>query len=376
MTQATNQGKNGSPDQAAAFKLRTRAVRKTYGPVVALAGADIDLVEGEFLTLLGPSGSGKTTLLMAIAGLNDPDSGEIWIDGRLATYLPPFKRDLGMVFQNYALFPHMTVYENIAFPLRMRRLPDATIRESVQRVLDTVQLPDVGTRLPRELSGGQQQRIALARCFVYEPSIILMDEPLGALDKKLRDALQREVKHLHQNLGMTVLYVTHDQEEAMVMSDRICLMNDGEIEQIGTPEDLYFRPASVFAADFLGESNLLPATVSAADAREIVLETAGGAVVRALPNANVGKGDRVRFMVRPESVTPVDGAAAENHIEGVLKEIIMSGHITKLFVELADGTEMVSTRLTGQDTKPARVGDRLKIGWPAARTVVLGDGTG
>ena len=359
--------------EGADYKLRTRAVRKTYGPVVALAGADIEMVEGEFLTLLGPSGSGKTTLLMAIAGLNDPDSGEIWIDGKLATYLPPFKRDLGMVFQNYALFPHMTVYENIAFPLRMRRLDEATIRENVQRVLDTVQLPDVGARLPRELSGGQQQRIALARCFVYEPSIILMDEPLGALDKKLRDALQREVKHLHQNLGMTVLYVTHDQEEAMVMSDRICLMNDGEIEQIGTPEDLYFRPDSVFAADFLGESNLLAATVTATDARETVLEMTGGAVVRALPNSGVGKGQRVRFMVRPESVTPTRDGAADNVIEGVLKETMMSGHITKLFVELADGTEMVSTRLTGQDTKPATVGDRVRIGWPAERTVVLDD---
>jgi putative spermidine/putrescine transport system ATP-binding protein len=359
--------------EAADYKLRTRAVRKTYGPVVALAGADIEMVEGEFLTLLGPSGSGKTTLLMAIAGLNDPDSGEIWIDGKLATYLPPFKRDLGMVFQNYALFPHMTVFENIAFPLRMRRLDDAAIRENVQRVLDTVQLPDVGNRLPAALSGGQQQRIALARCFVYEPSIILMDEPLGALDKKLRDALQREVKHLHEHLGMTVLYVTHDQEEAMVMSDRICLMNNGEIEQIGTPDDLYFRPASVFAADFLGESNLLPATVIVANARETVLSMADGATVRALPNAAVGKGERVRFMVRPESVAPVAGDGADNATQGVLKEIIMSGHTTRFFVELADGTEMVCTRLTGQDAKPPGVGDPVKLAWPAERTVVLKD---
>jgi len=196
------------------FKLRTRDVRKTYGPVVALEGASIEMREGEFLTLLGPSGSGKTTLLMAIAGLNDPDRGEIWIDGQLATYEPPFKRGLGMVFQNYALFPHMTIAENIAFPLRMRKEDGATIRRKVEQVLETVQLPHVAERLPLELSGGQQQRIALARCFVYEPSIILMDEPLGALDKKLRDALQREIKHLHERLKITVLYVTHDQEEA------------------------------------------------------------------------------------------------------------------------------------------------------------------
>ena len=188
-------------------KLQAKDVRKTYGSVVALEGTSIDLLEGEFLTLLGPSGSGKTTLLMAIAGLNDPDSGEIWIDGELMTYTPSYQRGLGMVFQNYALFPHLTIYENIAFPLRMRKMRKAEIDEQVARVLNTVQLPDVQERFPSELSGGQQQRIALARCFVYEPSIILMDEPLGALDKKLRDSLQREIKHLHDNLGITVIYV-------------------------------------------------------------------------------------------------------------------------------------------------------------------------
>ena len=233
------------------YKLRTHGVRKTYGSVVALKSASIEMQEGEFLTLLGPSGSGKTTLLMAIAGLNNPDSGEIWIDGKLATYLPPFKRDIGMVFQNYALFPHMTIFDNIAFPLRMRKMDAARIRKEVGRVLEIVELGHVSMRFPRELSGGQQQRIALARCFVYKPSIILMDEPLGALDKKLRDTLQREIKQLHENLGITVLYVTHDQEEAMVMSDRICVMNDGGIDQIGTPDELYFNPTSVFTADFL-----------------------------------------------------------------------------------------------------------------------------
>ncbi|HIF88473.1 MAG TPA: ABC transporter ATP-binding protein, partial [Candidatus Thioglobus sp.] len=236
------------------YKLRTRNVRKTYGSVVALEAASIEMQEGEFLTLLGPSGSGKTTLLMAIAGLNNPDSGDIWIDGKLANFLPPFKRDLGMVFQNYALFPHMNIFDNIAFPLRMRKMPMALIRKEVARVLEIVELDHVAKRFPRELSGGQQQRIALARCFVYKPSIILMDEPLGALDKKLRETLQREIKQLHENLGITVLYVTHDQEEAMVMSDRICVMNDGSIDQIGTPNELYFQPSTMFSADFLGDS--------------------------------------------------------------------------------------------------------------------------
>jgi putative spermidine/putrescine transport system ATP-binding protein len=360
------------------YKLRTRDVRKTYGPVVALEGASIDMREGEFLTLLGPSGSGKTTLLMAIAGLNDPDGGEIWIDGKLATYLPPFKRDLGMVFQNYALFPHMTIFENIAFPLRMRKVEPGQVRKSVEQVLEMVQLPQVQDRYPAELSGGQQQRIALARCFVYEPSIILMDEPLGALDKKLRDSLQREIKHLHENLGITVLYVTHDQEEAMVMSDRICLMNEGAIEQIGPPDDLYFRPVSLFAADFLGESNLLPAEVVEAGAEETVVRTPDGRSIRALPNPSLRKGQRVRYMVRPESLAQVDdgaGGSPNNLAEGVLKEVIMSGQITKRFLELPDGSEMVSTSLTGGARgRGPSVGQPMKVGWACERTVVLPDG--
>ena len=262
-------------------KLRTRDLRKTYGPIVALAGANIDLEEGEFLTLLGPSGSGKTTMLMLIAGLAQPDSGEVWIDGRLATYAPPHKRDIGMVFQNYALFPHLTVAENIAFPLRMRGQSETDIRREVARVLDLVQLPEIGDRLPRALSGGQQQRIALARCIVYRPSIVLMDEPLGALDKKLRDQMKLEIKRLHTELGITVLYVTHDQEEAMIMSDRICLMNNSRIEQIGSPAELYFSPRSVFAADFIGESNLLDGQVAAVDGSEVTLISTAGVLLKA-----------------------------------------------------------------------------------------------
>jgi putative spermidine/putrescine transport system ATP-binding protein len=356
---------------ASRYKLQTRQVRKTYGSVVALAGADIEMREGEFLTLLGPSGSGKTTLLMAIAGLNDPDDGEIWIDGQLATYVPPHERGLGMVFQNYALFPHMTIFENVAFPLRMRKQDMSSIRREVARVLEIVQLPDVAGRYPRELSGGQQQRIALARCFIYQPAIILMDEPLGALDKKLRDTLQREVKHLHENMGITVLYVTHDQEEAMVMSDRICLMNDARIEQIGTPAELYFEPRTVFAADFLGESNLMPGTVREATSTHTTVEAADGLIVRGQPKASLAQGDRVRFMVRPESVKLVEPGSVENEAEGVLKEVIMSGQITKCFVELPDGTEMVSTRLTVEGGTGMEPGRSVRFGWSTEHTVVL-----
>jgi len=357
----------------AEHKLKTLDVRKTYGSVVALEAASIEMQEGEFLTLLGPSGSGKTTLLMAIAGLNNPDSGEIWIDGKLATYLPPFQRDLGMVFQNYALFPHMTIFENIAFPLRMRKMNGATIDKEVARVLEIVQLGDVANRFPRELSGGQQQRIALARCFVYQPSIILMDEPLGALDKKLRDTLQREIKHLHENLGITVLYVTHDQEEAMVMSDRICVMNNARVDQIGTPDELYFNPSTIFTAAFLGESNLFEAEVLEVHGDKAVLRGPSGITLQGQLNGSVAIGERVRFMVRPESVDTVNGEAVENSVEGTLKEVIITGQVTKYFVELADGTEMVSTQLTRGGITGIETGRPMRLGWSSTRTVVLSD---
>ncbi len=357
------------------YKLKIRNLRKTYGSLVALDDASIDLEAGEFLTLLGPSGSGKTTMLMAVAGLNEPDAGEVWIDGKLATYLPAFQRDIGMVFQNYALFPHMTIFENIAFPLRMRKLDAETIRAGVQRVLDIVQLPDVAGRLPSQLSGGQQQRIALARCFVYEPSIILMDEPLGALDKKLRDQLQLEIKHLHQQLGVTMLYVTHDQEEAMVMSDRICLMNDARIEQIGTPEDLYFRPASLFAADFLGESNLVEAEVAASNEEDTLL-TRGESRIRAIADTRLEPGQRVKFMVRPECVEILDVADGDedrhdNVVTATLKEVIMTGHVTKYFLALADGTAMLSTQLTRGSIRNVGLGGTVRLTWPKDRTVAL-----
>jgi putative spermidine/putrescine transport system ATP-binding protein len=354
------------------YKLEVRGLRKTYGPVVAVAEADLDLREGEFLTLLGPSGSGKTTLLMVVAGLLQPDRGEVRIDGRVATYLPSFKRDIGMVFQSYALFPHLTVFENIAFPLRMRRVPEATIAREVQRVLEIVRLPDVGDRLPRALSGGQQQRVALARCIVYRPSIVLMDEPLGALDKKLRDQMQLEIKHLHTDLGITVLYVTHDQEEAMIMSDRICLMNEGRIEQIGSPQDLYFRPRTLFAADFLGESNLLDATVMALDGEIVVLAGAGGAVLRAPAPTGIRPGQRVKLVVRPERLTILrPGEDGANVLGGVLREVILVGGVTKYYVTLGDGRSLAATRLTAGPAGALVADARVRVSWAVESGVVL-----
>jgi putative spermidine/putrescine transport system ATP-binding protein len=355
-------------------KLKTRDLRKTYGPVVALAGANLDLEEGEFLTLLGPSGSGKTTMLMMIAGLVPPDSGQVWIDGRLSTYAPPHKRDIGMVFQNYALFPHLSVFENIAFPLRMRGTRDAEIRREVARVLGLVQLPHVRDRLPRALSGGQQQRIALARCIVYRPSIVLMDEPLGALDKKLRDQMKLEIKRIHTELGITVLYVTHDQEEAMIMSDRVCLMNNARIEQIGSPADLYFRPRSLFAADFIGESNLLDAEVESIEGSEVRLRCGPGIPLRARldEGRSVQLREAVTIMIRPEMLTVLhDGAAADNMLDAHLTDVIIVGGVTKTFARLADGTLVTATDLTRGPLDGVEKNAPVRLGWAKASGVIL-----
>jgi len=346
---------------AAKTKLSIRGVTKHYGAVTALADATLELREGEFLTLLGPSGSGKTTLLMMVAGLVPPSSGEVWIDGKLATYAPPNKRDIGIVFQNYALFPHLTVRENIAFPLQMRRVAPAEI----------VQLPHVASRLPRELSGGQQQRIALARCMVYRPSIILMDEPLGALDRQLRDQMQLEIKELHGRLGITVLYVTHDQEEAMAMSDRICLMNNGRIEQIGTPQDLYFRPRSVFVAQFLGESNILDATVRQTG-ETMMLAGPGGMELRGCSDGAAAPGEAVKVIIRPERLRVLgEGEPAENVATGTLKETVFAGGITRYFVALPEGPVLSAKRLSPGAQKEPQLGDTVRLGWSAEHALVL-----
>ncbi|MDA0701940.1 MAG: ABC transporter ATP-binding protein [Proteobacteria bacterium] len=355
------------------YKLQTRDLRKTYGSVIALAGTNISVPEGEFLTLLGPSGSGKTTMLMLIAGLLQPDSGELWINGRLSTYMPPNKRDIGMVFQNYALFPHMSIAENIGFPLRMRKIPAADIRKEVQRVLDIVQLPDVGERRPSQLSGGQQQRIALARCMVYQPPIILMDEPLGALDKKLREQLQLEIRNLHQKLGITVLYVTHDQEEALVMSDRICLMNEGEIEQLGSPDDLYFRPETVFAADFLGESNILQSKVTGVSSDVVTLEGPAGASIKVEPRGEIENGRQIKFMLRPENIRVLkDGETRANVLTGRVLDVILVGQVTKYYAALSDGTEVIATELTRRGGRTGHnQGDEIRFGFEPDAAVLL-----
>src|SRR5476649_2461030 len=287
-----------------ASNLQITGLCKRYGDFVALAPIDLDVDQGEFLTLLGPSGSGKTTLLSLIAGLAQPDDGQVRINGIDVTYGAPYERDIGMVFQNYALFPHMTVAENISFPLQMRKTDAKATRAKVMQALEMVHLPHVAGRYPRELSGGQQQRVALARCFVYQPSIILMDEPLGALDKKLREHMQIEIKRLHRDTGVTIIYVTHDQEEALALSDRICLMNQARIEQVGTPQEIYERPATAFAADFIGISTIFHGVRD-----QHTLRTEEGEF--ALPDnapRGIGNGAAAALVIRPEHIRVGSGA--------------------------------------------------------------------
>ncbi|SLN71832.1 ABC transporter ATP-binding protein [Oceanibacterium hippocampi] len=346
-------------------KLDIRAVGKRYRSVIAVDDVSLEVADGEFLTLLGPSGSGKTTLLSIVAGLVLPDSGEVHIDGRLATYMPAHKRDIGMVFQNYALFPHLSVFENIAFPLRMRKHREAHIRDEVARVLGIVELPHVADRLPRQLSGGQQQRIALARCMVYQPSITIMDEPLGALDKGLRDTMQLEIKRLHQQYGITVLYVTHDQEEALALSDRICLMRDGRAEQIAPPSELYFAPRSVFAASFIGDSNLLDGRVVSAAEGKLVVDGSYGRIVAEVEETGAFDiGDEVVALVRPESIRLCGSAEnRENMVSGVVDSVLFAGGVMNLFVRTNDGTGFQAKLLTSRTTGAVERGARVSLSW-------------
>jgi putative spermidine/putrescine transport system ATP-binding protein len=366
-----------------ASTLNISGLSKRYGDFVALAPTDLDVAQGEFLTLLGPSGSGKTTLLSLIAGLAQPDDGQIRINGADVTYGASYERDIGMVFQNYALFPHMTVAENIAFPLQMRKTNAKTLRDKVVQALEMVHLPHVAGRYPRELSGGQQQRIALARCMVYRPSIILMDEPLGALDKKLRDQMQLEIKRIHRELGTTIVYVTHDQEEAMTMSDRICLMNAGSIAQLGTPADLYFRPKSVFVADFLGESNLLDAVVTERDGDQVQISVQGGAMGRAMAyDSVIGNGRSVKLMLRPQNIQVHDGAAADDvaadsvsggTLSAKLTDIMVTGSMTKLYLQsqVPDAAPLVAAFPTNQLGSRYQIGQMLGLSWLTADAVAI-----
>jgi putative spermidine/putrescine transport system ATP-binding protein len=361
----------------AAINLQITGLCKRYGDFVALAPTDLDVAQGEFLTLLGPSGSGKTTLLSLIAGLARPDGGRIAIDGVDVTDGAPYERNIGMVFQNYALFPHMTVAENVAFPLQMRKVDAASVERKVKEVLEMVHLPQLAGRYPRELSGGQQQRIALARCMVYRPSIILMDEPLGALDKKLRDHMQLEIKRIHRDLGTTIVYVTHDQEEAMTMSDRICLMNGGAIAQLGTPAELYFKPSSVFVADFLGESNLLSATVTMRQGDRVGVSMHGNDAGYAMAyDPDVLTGGNVKLMVRPQNVRVGEAGRGDGcfgTVPAKLTDIMVTGGMTKLYLQsqTPDASRLVAAYPTNRLGAQYEIGQSLTLSWSQEDAVAI-----
>jgi len=293
---------------------------KRFGEVVAVDNISLEVKPGEFVTLLGPSGSGKTTTLMMIAGFEIPDSGEISIDGEPIMFKPAYKRGIGMVFQNYSLFPHMTVERNIGFPLRMRKVGKEEMSEKIREALKLVRLSGYEKRFPRQLSGGQQQRIALARALVFNPYVLLMDEPLGALDKKLREHMQLEIKQITQALSITVIYVTHDQSEAMTMSDRIAVMNEGKIEQIGSPTEIYDNPVNYFVADFIGESNFIKGRIEQQRDQTCLFVSDGGMRFVALSGKDKPPGKEAHLVVRPEKISfAVEGHSFPNLVEVVIE---------------------------------------------------------
>jgi putative spermidine/putrescine transport system ATP-binding protein len=357
-----------------------RSLRKSFGNAVAVDGVDLEVRRGEFLTLLGPSGSGKTTTLRMVAGFMSPSGGSIEIDGRDMTRVPPYRRDVGMVFQNYALFPHMTAAQNVAFPLRMRGRPKAEIERRVAEALSLVKLGDLGGRFPRQLSGGQQQRVALARAVVFEPRLLLMDEPLGALDRKLRKSLQLEIIHVSRQLGATVLYVTHDQEEALMMSDRIAIFSAGRIEQLGTGDDLYDRPASLFVADFIGESNILRGTYEA-DGADGGWMTNGRSRLRigraAAERSALDSGAAAALVVRPERIRIVgegsEPASGMNVLGATVGDVLNLGPDTRYELVL-DGGQRVSVREPrGGNGRPMEHGDRVRIAWSVEDGLLVAD---
>ncbi|MBZ9994060.1 ABC transporter ATP-binding protein [Mesorhizobium sp. BH1-1-4] len=352
------------------MNVSVRGLGKRYGSVRAVNEITLDVRPGEFLSLLGPSGSGKTTLMMMIAGFEMPNAGKIWIGDRDVTDVPPNRRDVGMVFQRYALFPHMTVAENIAFALRMRKVPKHEKARRVADALAMVQLEGYGKRLPNELSGGQQQRVAVARALVFEPPVLLMDEPLGALDKKLREQMQIEIKRLQQRLGVTVIYVTHDQEEAMTMSDRIAVMRDGSLEQIGSPSELYDSPATPFVADFVGKTNFLEGECRQCDGTglEIGLGHNGFIRIAQCPPtlATAPKpGDKMRLAVRPEQIRMLRAADEDRPaLDGVVEAVIFVGSFRTFLVRLAGGDIVHVQTHMGHDISQPGKGDRVSLAIP------------
>ena len=347
--------------------VQLKGVQKTYdGESLVVKNLNLDIREGEFLTMLGPSGSGKTTTLMMLAGFETATHGEIFFEGKPINRLAPEARNIGMVFQSYALFPHMTVAENIAFPLIVRKVARGQVGERVDKILDIVGLKGFGDRRPAQLSGGQQQRVAVARALVFEPKLVLMDEPLSALDKQLREQMQYEVKQLHHRLGVTIVYVTHDQGEALTMSDRVAVFSAGVIQQLDTPERLYEHPANAFVASFIGENNKIKGTVRSIDGPWCDVALADGSNVRAAAIAVSGLNAPTLLSLRPERVliNPEDGRA-DVHVGALIKDITYLGdHLRVQAVAFGD-QEIILKLVNTSRVRAVSRGDSIRIGWRA-----------
>jgi len=366
--------------------VRLESVTKRFGDFVAVDDMSLEIPPGQFFSLLGPSGCGKTTTLRMIGGFEEVTEGKIFLGDTEVTQLPPFKRATNTVFQSYALFPHLSVFENIAFGLRRRGTPTNEIRHQVEFMLKLVELPGYEERRPSQLSGGQQQRIALARALVNNPQVLLLDEPLGALDLKLRKQMQIELKRIQSEIGITFIFVTHDQDEAMTMSDRIAVMRAGKIEQLGTPEELYERPATEFVAGFLGVSNLLDGEVAGRDDRFAEVRLADGTVLRA-PSSALNGETKVRLGVRPEKLRVIaigDESAAgfdgeSNAIEGTVLDASYIGVSTQYLVETSDGhtlTVYAQNLETGGASEVLADGQRVRLTWKPQHTFVIGPAAG
>jgi putative spermidine/putrescine transport system ATP-binding protein len=357
--------------------LELRGLVKSYGDSRAVDDISLGVRAGEFVTLLGPSGSGKTTTLNAIAGFVELTAGEILMDGKPIAELPPHRRDIGVVFQHYALFPHMDVFDNVVYPLKRRRVPKEQARRRVSAALEMVRLGALVDRRPSQLSGGQQQRVALARALVFNPRALLMDEPLGALDRNLREWLQLEIKRIHQELGITFVYVTHDQDEALVLSDRIAVFNEGRIEQVGPPRELYERPSTLFVGEFLGESNVFPGTLALRNGA-LAVEGDGYVIRPAATTGDVAHDTACAVLVRPEHLTlrrpgTQESLRADNSLPGTVKQVIYLGSACRIEVTLEAGRDVV-VRTSGSAELGVAPGDRVEVEWAAAESVVLRGG--
>ena len=342
-------------------------VDKSYdGKILVVKDLNLDIAEGEFITMLGPSGSGKTTCLMMLAGFETPTNGEIYLDGNPISNIPPHKRGIGMVFQNYALFPHMTVYENLAFPLRVRKIPKDEIDKKVDKALSMVSLAGYESRMPGQLSGGQQQRVAVARALVFDPAVVLMDEPLGALDKNLRESMQYEIKHIHESIGVTVVYVTHDQGEALTMSNRIAVFNDGKVQQLSSPDELYESPVNSFVAKFIGENNTFRGEVLdvSSDKCKIKLET-GGEII-ANPISVNSKGEKTTVSLRPERALINPNEKMDNNHKGKIEEVIYHGDHTRVRLNLLGNNEFILKVPNSSANLDIKLGNEINIGWNSA----------